>query len=174
MAILDNKGSIHGPAGDMVFQIQNGQQILRSKPVHYHDRKSEVQLEQRDKMKTVQMLYRKLKPAVKGCFELLKEGQRDCDRFMSLNLLNINTVSDGSLPVLGYRIVGDKMDFNLKYKQINEKRQLKENYTIKDLLDDLELSSQTTVAKQNGELTIEDSTINDGDEIQLVQIIYGG
>ena len=66
------------------------------------------------------------------------------------------------------------MDFNLKYKQVNEKRQLKENYTIKDLLDDLELSSQTTVAKQNGELTIEDSTINDGDEIQLVQIIYGG
>ena len=66
------------------------------------------------------------------------------------------------------------MDFNLKYKQINEKRQLKENYTIKDLLDDLELSSQTTVAKQNGELTIEASTINDGDEIQLVQIIYGG
>ena len=64
------------------------------------------------------------------------------------------------------------MDFNLKYKQINEKRQLKENYTIKDLLDDLELSSQTTVAKQNGELTIEDSTINDGDEIQLVQIIF--
>lgn len=66
------------------------------------------------------------------------------------------------------------MDFILKYKQINEKRQLKENYTIKDLLNDLELSSQTTVAKQNGELTIEDSTINDGDEIQLVQIIYGG
>jgi sulfur carrier protein len=66
------------------------------------------------------------------------------------------------------------MDFNLKYKQINEKRQLKENYTIKDLLNDLGLSSQTTVAKQNGELTIEDSTINDGDEIQLVQIIYGG
>ena len=66
------------------------------------------------------------------------------------------------------------MDFNLKYKQINEKRQLKENYTIKDLLDDLELSSQTTVAKKNGELTIEDSTNNDSDEIQLVQIIYGG
>lgn len=66
------------------------------------------------------------------------------------------------------------MDFNLRYKQINEKRQLKENYTIKDLLDDLELSSQTTVAKQNGELTIEDSIINDGDDIKLVQIIYGG
>ena len=66
------------------------------------------------------------------------------------------------------------MEFELNYKQINETRQLKENYTIKDLLHDLGLSTQTTVAKQNGELTIEESTINDGDEIQLVQIIYGG
>lgn len=66
------------------------------------------------------------------------------------------------------------MVFNLKFKDIDETRQLKENYTIKDLLDELELSSQTTVAKQNGELTIEDSVINDGDVIQLVQIIYGG
>ena len=69
---------------------------------------------------------------------------------------------------------GDSMDFNLKYKKLNETRPLEENYTIKNLLDDLELSSQTTVAKQNGELTIEESVINDGDEIQLVQIIYGG
>ena len=44
MAIVDIKGGYHGQAGDMVFQMQNGQQILRSKPVHYHDRKSEVQL----------------------------------------------------------------------------------------------------------------------------------
>ena len=42
------------------------------------------------------------------------------------------------------------------------------------VLDELELSAQTVVAKQNGELTIEESVINDGDEINLVQIIYGG
>ena len=66
------------------------------------------------------------------------------------------------------------MNFNLKFKDIDETRQLKENFTIRDLLDELELSSQTTVAKQNGELTIEESVIEDGDEIQLIQIIYGG
>ena len=66
------------------------------------------------------------------------------------------------------------MKFTLKFKQIDEQRDLKKNYTIKDLLDDLELSAQTIVAKQNGELTIEDSVIEDGDEINLVQIIYGG
>ena len=66
------------------------------------------------------------------------------------------------------------MNFTLKFKDINENRDLKENYTIKDLLNELNLSSQTIVAKQNGELTIDESIINDGDEINLVQIIYGG
>ena len=67
------------------------------------------------------------------------------------------------------------MSFKLKYKDLNENIEIpKENYTIKDLLDELELSAQTMVSKQNGELVIEDSIINDGDEIQLVQIIYGG
>ena len=67
------------------------------------------------------------------------------------------------------------MSFNLKFKDIDETRELKdENYTINDLLKELNLSAQTIVAKQNGELTLEESVINDGDEIKLVQIIYGG
>jgi sulfur carrier protein len=67
------------------------------------------------------------------------------------------------------------MTFILKYKDINEERVIpKSNYTIKDLLDELGISAQTTVSKQNGELVIEDTVIEDGDEIQLVQIIYGG
>ena len=66
------------------------------------------------------------------------------------------------------------MQFTLKYKSIDEKRELSDNYTIKDLLSDLELSAQTVVSKQNGELVIEDTVIEDGDEIQLVKIIYGG
>lgn len=67
------------------------------------------------------------------------------------------------------------MSFLLKYKDLEEKRELpSKNYSIKDLLDELELSPQTMVSKQNGELVIEDTVIEDGDEIQLVQIIYGG
>ena len=151
MAILDNKGSIHGPAGDMVFQIQNGQQILRSKPVHYHDRKSEVQLVQRDKMKAVQMLYRRLKPAVKGCFELLKEGQRDCDRFMSLNLLRMNTVSDGSLPVLNYNITNDRIECDIISSQWKRGDVLRfislvnENVEFEDIT--IDSKNQTTITR---------------------------
>ena len=67
------------------------------------------------------------------------------------------------------------MTFTLIFKDISEERDIpKENYTIKDLLNDLELSSQTIVSKQNGELVIEESEIHDDDEIRLIQIIYGG
>ncbi|MBR0371320.1 MAG: MoaD/ThiS family protein [Methanobrevibacter sp.] len=67
------------------------------------------------------------------------------------------------------------MSFNLKFKDIDENRELtQENYTINDLLKELGLSSQTVVVKQNGELAIEETVINDGDEIKLIQIIYGG
>lgn len=67
------------------------------------------------------------------------------------------------------------MNFTLKFKDIDEKRQIPcENYTIDELLKDLGLSSQNIVSKSNGELVTEESVINDGDEIQLIQIIYGG
>ena len=67
------------------------------------------------------------------------------------------------------------MSFLLKYKNLEEKREMpNDNYTIKDLLDELGLSAQTMVSKQNGELVIEDTVIEKDDEIQLVQIIYGG
>ncbi|MBQ9160436.1 MAG: MoaD/ThiS family protein [Methanobrevibacter sp.] len=67
------------------------------------------------------------------------------------------------------------MTFTLKYNDIGEKREIpKDNYTIKDLLSELGLSAQTIVSKQNGELVIEGTVIEENDEIQLVQIIYGG
>ena len=54
------------------------------------------------------------------------------------------------------------MSFLLKYKSLSEEREIPhENYTIKDLLNEMEL-------------VIEDTVINEDDEIQLVQIIYGG
>lgn len=67
------------------------------------------------------------------------------------------------------------MKYQLKFKDLDEIREFEnDDYKIQDVLNELGLSSQTIVAKQNGELTVEDSLINDGDEIKLVQIIYGG
>lgn len=67
------------------------------------------------------------------------------------------------------------MAFTLKYKDTLEEKEIpNDNYSIRDLINELELSAQTVVSKQNGELVIEDTIIQEGDEIQLVQIIYGG
>ena len=41
---------------------------------------------------------------------------------------------------------------------------------IKDKVED----SETMVSKKNGEIVIEEETIEDGDEIEFIQIIYGG
>ena len=67
------------------------------------------------------------------------------------------------------------MSFTLKCGGKIETREIpKEDYTIRDLMYDLGLSTQTIVSKQNDELVIEDTVINEDDEIQLIQIIYGG
>ena len=66
------------------------------------------------------------------------------------------------------------MTFKLKIKDKVEERELNGSLTIKELLDDLDLSSETMVSKKNGEIVVEDVTIEDGDEIEFIQIIYGG
>ncbi|MBQ6813154.1 MAG: MoaD/ThiS family protein [Methanobrevibacter sp.] len=66
------------------------------------------------------------------------------------------------------------MTFKLTIKDKVEEKEFKEGLTIKDLLDELDMSSETIVSKKNGEITIEETTIEDGDEIEFIQIIYGG
>lgn len=108
MAIIDTEslGVLSGSVGDLVFQFQKGAQTVREKPAHYHDRKSEEQLAQRERFKEAQQLYRKVKQAVRGCFDAAKkkETQRDCEIFISLNTQKWGTLSIGVLPPLTPRI----------------------------------------------------------------------
>ena len=102
MAIIDTEGLgvLSGSVGNLVFQFQKGVQTVREKPAHYHDRKSEEQLAQRARFKAAQQLYRKVKQAVRGCFDAAKkkETQRDCEIFISLNTQQWGTMSVGVLP----------------------------------------------------------------------------
>ena len=66
------------------------------------------------------------------------------------------------------------MTFKLTIKDNVEERELNGELTIKELLDDLDLSSETIVTKKNGEIVIEEASIEDDDEIEFIQIIYGG
>ncbi|AGN17298.1 MAG: sulfur carrier protein ThiS [Methanobrevibacter boviskoreani] len=66
------------------------------------------------------------------------------------------------------------MSYTVIYKDKKEERELNGKYTIQNLLDDLDISSETIVPKQNGDIVVEESEIHDGDEIKIIQIIYGG
>ncbi|MGN0093834.1 MAG: MoaD/ThiS family protein [Methanobrevibacter sp.] len=66
------------------------------------------------------------------------------------------------------------MSYTVIYKDKKEERELNGKYTIQNLLDDLNISSETIVPKQNGDIVVEESEIHDGDEIKIIQIIYGG
>lgn len=50
----------------------------------------------------------------------------------------------------------------------------KENYTIKELLEDLELDTHSYVFRKNDKIVIDESVIEDGDIIKIIQILYGG
>ena len=151
MAIKDKNG-IHGRIGEFVYQVQKGQQTKRAMPKRYNDKMSDEQLSQRYKMKAVQELYRKLKPAVKGCFEHSREGQRDCDSFMSLNLLKMNTVSGGSLPLLNYRMVDDRVECDIIAEDWKKKDILRfislteEGISFEDIV--IEAPESTTIVRE--------------------------
>ena len=67
------------------------------------------------------------------------------------------------------------MNYTVRIKgKTEEKTSDVDDLKIQDVLDEMELSSETIVSKINGEIVIEDSLIEDGDEVEFIQIIYGG
>ncbi|RBQ23340.1 hypothetical protein ALNOE001_08990 [Candidatus Methanobinarius endosymbioticus] len=66
------------------------------------------------------------------------------------------------------------MNFTLIFNDKKEIKSLNKDTSIKNVLDEMELSSEIIIAKKNGDIVIEDEKIENGDEIHLIQIIYGG
>lgn len=67
------------------------------------------------------------------------------------------------------------MGFTLIYNNKTEEKEIpSDNYTIKNLIDELNLESETIVAKQNDKIVIDSIKINESDEIKLIRIIHGG
>ncbi|MDR2623977.1 MAG: MoaD/ThiS family protein [Methanobrevibacter sp.] len=67
------------------------------------------------------------------------------------------------------------MSFKLKIgTEITNEELNNFNTTIKGLLNSKNISSESVVTKKNGDIVVEDEVINNGDEIQLIRIIYGG
>lgn len=60
---------------------------------------------------------------------------------------------------------------------IGEKKELKEfpsNLTVKEMLELMEVPSETVVVKKNNCIVIDEEILEDGDELEVIQVIYGG
>lgn len=46
--------------------------------------------------------------------------------------------------------------------------------SIKDLLQELEIPLETVVVKKNQQIVIEEESLEEGDTIEVIRVIYGG
>jgi sulfur carrier protein len=61
-------------------------------------------------------------------------------------------------------IIGDKEDT----------MEIKGNQTVKDLLNSIDIASETVVVKKNTTIVIDEEKLEDGDLLEVIQVIYGG
>jgi sulfur carrier protein len=54
------------------------------------------------------------------------------------------------------------------------KMTIEEGKTVKDLLQILEIPTETVVVKKNQTIIIEEESVEDGDIIEVIKVIYGG
>jgi len=60
---------------------------------------------------------------------------------------------------------------------IGEKEEILEisgDKTVKNLLEVMDIASETVVVKKNDSIVIDEESIEDGDLIEVIQVIYGG
>jgi sulfur carrier protein len=51
---------------------------------------------------------------------------------------------------------------------------ISDNKTVKDILDIIDIASETVVVKKNDCIVIDEELLGDGDLIEVIQVIYGG
>ncbi|WP_424353884.1 sulfur carrier protein ThiS [Methanobacterium sp. MBAC-LM] len=66
------------------------------------------------------------------------------------------------------------MEVTVIFGKKEENREIQEKTTIKEVLDAMDISSETVVVKRNNEIVIEEEFLVDGDVIEIIRVIYGG
>ena len=61
-------------------------------------------------------------------------------------------------------IIGDKEDT----------MEISADKTVKDLLNSIDIASETVVVKKNDAIVIDEEILEDGDLLEVIQVIYGG
>ncbi len=66
------------------------------------------------------------------------------------------------------------MKFTLIIGDEKESRDISEDLTIKNFLEEMDFPLETVVVKKNGLIVIEEEIISEGDVIEIIKVIYGG
>lgn len=66
------------------------------------------------------------------------------------------------------------MKITVIFGEKRENREIRENMTIKEVLDAMDISSETVVVKRNNEIVMDEGSLGNGDVIEIIRVIYGG
>ncbi len=66
------------------------------------------------------------------------------------------------------------MEVTVIYERNEHKKEISENTTIKEVLESMDISSETVVVKKNNEIVMDEENLNDADVIEVIRVIYGG
>ncbi|MGZ7044446.1 MAG: MoaD/ThiS family protein [Methanobacterium sp.] len=66
------------------------------------------------------------------------------------------------------------MEITVIYKENEYRKEIEEDTTIKEVLDSMNISSETVVVKRNNEIAIDEENLHNDDVIEVIRIIYGG
>lgn len=66
------------------------------------------------------------------------------------------------------------MKVTVIYEKTEHKKEIQENTTIKEVLDSMDISSQTVVVKRNDEIVMDEENLHNEDVIEVIRVIYGG
>ncbi|MTK64353.1 MAG: MoaD/ThiS family protein [Methanobacterium sp.] len=66
------------------------------------------------------------------------------------------------------------MKINVKVGNNEDTVTISGEKTIKDLLESMEIAAETVVVKKNDYIVIDEELLEDGDSIEVIQVIYGG
>ena len=66
------------------------------------------------------------------------------------------------------------MKINVKVGNNEDTVTVSEEKTIKDLLESMDIATETVVVKKNDYIVIDEEVLEDGDSIEVIQVIYGG
>jgi len=66
------------------------------------------------------------------------------------------------------------MEITVKVGDNEDTMEFSGEKTIKDLLESIEIATETVVIKKNNYIVIDEELMEDGDVIEIIQVIYGG